>query len=286
MKTRLECLPCLSRNAVVIAQRSCNDPELQHRIVCDSMHLLADTDMSEPPPFYAREIMDIALRECSCRCADPYGREKETSTLLARRLLAELHDIPEYDPDRFESRLRLAIAGNILDFGVFTDLNLNEAVRMVRQTFTRPIDREAMRKLQRRIESSRKILYVLDNCGEAVFDRIFMELFQEKVVVAVRGRESLNDVTRKELADSGFPETVRVVDNGTGIPGVMEDFAGAELGHAMKNADLIIAKGQGNFETLNETRYPVSFLFLAKCPVVIREIGAEPKSIQIRNMNF
>ena len=286
MKTVLECLPCLSRNAVVLAERSSDDPLIRGRIVRDSMKMLADADLSQPPPFYAAEIMKITMDHCSCPQTDFYRDDKEKSTALAKKLLQELDAIPEYDPDSFESRLRLAIAGNILDFGVFSDLNLNEALQTIRQAFTAPIDFEAMRKLEKRIASARKILYVLDNCGECVFDRVFMELFKDKVTVGVRGQNSLNDVTRKELAESGYGPEIPIVDNGSNIPGTMTEFLPDSFKSVMESADLIIAKGQGNFETMNEISLPVSFLFLAKCPVVIRLVGAEPKSIQIRNFNF
>lgn len=285
MRTYLECLPCLSRNAFNAACRCCKDPEIRLRIAQDSMRMLADSDLSEPPPFYAREIADIALKAAGTDC-DPYRAEKERSTILAKRLLAELDSIPEYDLDDFESRLRLAVAGNILDFGIFADLDLDEAMKTIRQAFIKPIDGDAVRKLRQRIESAKKILYVLDNCGEAVFDRVFMELFLDKVVVGVRGRNSLNDVTRGELAISGYDPSIPVVDNESGIPGVMERLAGDEFRAAMRTADLIIAKGQGNFETLDEISYPASFLFLAKCPVVIQKIHAEMGSIQVRNINF
>lgn len=286
MKTYLDCMPCLTRNAVTIARKCTGDPVLQRRIVTEAMHLLANCDLHWAPPLYARDIAEIALKLSGDPLADPYRQEKDKSTALARQLLNELKTIPEYDPDSFESRLRLAIAGNILDFGVFADLNLEEAVRTIRQAFTRPIDRDAVRKLEARIRDSRKILYVLDNCGEAVFDRVFIELFKDKVTIGVRGGNSLNDVTGKELEISGFDASFPAVDNGSRIPGTMPEFIGEEFRRAMESADLIIAKGQGNFETMDEIPYPASFLFLAKCPVVIRKIGAEMKSIQIRNINF
>ena len=286
MKTCLDCLPCLTRNAVVIARKCCCTPAVQERIVTASMQMLAKGDRRMPPPFFAGKIMDLALKATGDPDADPYRTEKEKSTALAKQLLSELKNIPEYDPSSFESRLRLAVAGNILDFGVFADLDLKEAVKTIRQAFTAPVDLEAVRKLEARIKKSRRILYVLDNCGEAVFDRKFMELFEDKVTVAVRGRNSLNDVTRGELAASGYGESFPIVDSRSNIPGVVPEFIGPELRQAMESADLIIAKGQGNFETMDEIPYPVSFLFLAKCPVVIRKIGAEMKSIQIRNVNF
>ena len=286
MKTHLECLPCLSRNAVVIAQKSTQVPMIQKQIVQNSMKMLAESDMQYSPTWYAAKIMDIALELTGGAQDDPYREEKDKSIALAKRILGELGSIPEYDPDSFESRLRLAIAGNILDFGIFSDLDLGEALQIIRKAFTAPIDRDAMLKLQKRIESAQKILYVLDNCGEGSFDRVFMELFKDKVTVGVRGRNSLNDVTRRELAESGYGPEIPIVDNGSNIPGSMIGSVPETFMNAMKSADLIIAKGQGNFETMDDIPYPASFLFLAKCQVITRRLNAEPKSIQIRNINF
>ena len=286
MKTHLECLPCLSRNAVVIAKKSTQDPMIQKQIVQNSMKMLAESDMQYSPTWYAAKIMDIALELTGGAQDDPYREEKDKSIALAKRILGELGSIPEYDPDSFESRLRLAIAGNILDFGIFSDLDLGEALQLIRKAFTAPIDREAMLKLQKRIESAHKILYVLDNCGEGSFDRVFMELFKDKVTVGVRGRNSLNDVTRRELAESGYGPEIPIVDNGSNIPGSMIGSVPEPFLNAMKSADLIIAKGQGNFETMDDIPYPASFLFLAKCQVITRRLNAEPKSIQIRNIKF
>ena len=286
MKTHLECLPCLSNNAVVIAKKSTQDPAVRKQIVQTSMKMLAESDMQYSPTWYAAKIMDIALQLTGGAQDDPYREEKDKSIALANRLLKELGSIPEYDPDSFESRLRLAIAGNILDFGIFSDLDLREALQIIRKAFTAPIDREAMLKLQKRIESAHKILYVLDNCGEGSFDRVFMELFKDKVTVGVRGRNSLNGVTRRELAESGYGPEIPIVDNGSNIPGSMIGSVPEPFLNAMKSADLIIAKGQGNFETMDDIPYPASFLFLAKCQVVCGRLNAEPKSIQIRNINF
>ena len=286
MKTHLECLPCLTRNAVVIARKSSQDPAVRIQIVRESMKLLAGSDMQLAPTYYAAKIMDLALQLSGGLRNDPYREEKDKSIALAKRLLGELGSIPEYDPSSFESRLRLAIAGNILDFGIFSDLDLTEALQIIRKAFTAQIDRDAMLKLQERISSARKILYILDNCGEGSFDRVFMELFKDKVTVGVRGRNSLNDVTRRELAESGYGPEIPIVDNGSNIPGTMTGFLPESFLDEMKSADLIIAKGQGNFETMDDIPYPASFLFLAKCPVVIGRLNAEPRSIQIRNINF
>ena len=118
-----------------------------------------------------------------------------------------------------------------------------------------------------------------------MFDRLLMEPYREKLTLAVRGKPAFNDITRAELTGSGYAEGFAaggVVSNDDGVPGVVDATCGAAFRAAFTAADLIVAKGQANFETMNErTDKPLAFLFLAKCPVVCRAVGAEPKTIQI-----
>ena len=286
MKTHLECLPCLSRNAVVIAQKSTDDPAVRLRIVRESMRLLMESDMQEAPTYYAAKIMDIAFRLTSGAQDDPYREEKDKSIALANRLLKELGSIPEYDPDSFESRLRLAVAGNILDFGIFSDLNVESALGAVKSALVKPLDREAVERVRLRMESAGRILYILDNSGEAVFDRVFMEPYRDKITLVVRGQPVFNDVTAADLSDCGL-DGWRWADSGpNGYPGTILSETGEPFRKLFSEADLVIAKGQGNFETLNETSVPTVFLFLAKCPVVTALLNAEINSIQVRTVNF
>ena len=286
MRTCLECLPCLGRNAVEAANRSTSDPAVRKAAVSEAFRFLAEADLSATPPFLAGKILDIVLRHTGKD--DLYPDEKKRSALLAEKLLAGLREVPQYDPGDFESRLRLAIAGNILDFGVYGGLDIERALQTVRSVFTKPLDPGTVKRLHDRMDSAGQILYVLDNCGEAVFDRVFMEPYRHKTVLAVRGRAVFNDVTERDLEDSGLAGfTKGVIPTGSGgFPGVILSECGEDFRRAYASSDLIIAKGQGNFETMNEFPDPIAFLFLAKCPVVIRALQTEPNSIQIRLRNF
>ena len=139
------------------------------------------------------------------------------------------------------------------------------------------------------MDKARSIVWIFDNCGEAVFDRPLMEPYRAKVTLAVRGRPAFNDMTRAELAASGYSDGWAgggIVSNDDGIPGVVDATCGESFRTAFAAADLVVAKGQANFETMNErTDKPIAFLFLAKCPVVCRAIGAEPGTIQVRLHN-
>ena len=283
MNACLECLPCLGKNAVDIARRISGAPDVQRKIVSQSLRLLADCDCTMSPPYYAGAIHRIAKQTASQTGADPYLDEKRRSTRLAEELLAELRRTPCYDPEDFESRLRLAIAGNILDFGIYADLDLKTVMPIVRQAFTRELDSGAIRDIQSRMEAARRILYLLDNCGEAVFDREFIAPYRAKTILGVRGEPVFNDVTRSDLAESGLePFAAGVVDSGSDIPGTIIPLVGEPFRQAFQEADLVIAKGQGNFETLCDTPHrAIAFLFMAKCPVVCRLLDAGPNSLQV-----
>ncbi len=294
MRACADCIPCLARNAVDLARKSaCGDVALERKIIQSGLKILGEAaagGYALPPPCYARQLIDNALQACGGRVPDPWGPEKKTSTELALRLLEKLPEIPGWNPDDFESRLRLAVAGNILDFSIYADLDVAEAMAAMSTAFTKSVDTAAVAKLKERMDAAKSILWIFDNCGEAVFDRLLMEPYREKITLAVRGKPAFNDLTQAELAESGYPEGFAaggVISNDDGIPGVIDATCGARFRAAFQAADLIVAKGQANFETMGErTDKPIAFLFLAKCPVVTRVIGAEPKSIQVLLKSF
>ncbi len=294
MRACLDCLPCLARNAIDLARKSAQgDASLEARIAAEGMRILgraADEGYALPPPCYARQLIDNALEMSEGRVPDPWAAEKRTSTELALKLMDCLEEIPDWDPDNFESRLRLAIAGNILDFSIYSDLDIAAAMKTVAGAFTKPVDTASVDELRRRMDAAKSILWVFDNCGEAVFDRLLMEPYRKKITLAVRGKPAFNDLTRVELVESGYTADFAVggvVSNNDGVPGVIDATCGEEFRAAFSSADLIIAKGQANFETMSERMdKPIAFLFLAKCPVVCRTVGAEQHTIQVLLYNF
>lgn len=278
-------MPCLGRNAVDVAMRATTDFKLRKKIINEAFRMLSESNYDMPPPFYAGKIFDIAGKYVDI--SGIYAAEKTQSNLFAGKLLDKLSEINGYDQDDFESRLRLAVAGNILDFGIFQNLDMSHALEIIRCSLLAPVDRKAVERIEKRINSAEKILYLLDNCGEAVFDRVFMEPFRHKVVIGVRGREIFNDVVQEDLPGCQMADfTCKIVSNGCGIPGTVTGLCSDEFMDEFNTADLIIAKGQGNFETLNDSEAPVAFLFMAKCPVVAGLLGVQLNSIQLRTINF
>ncbi|NLG15486.1 MAG: DUF89 family protein [Lentisphaerae bacterium] len=278
MKPQLDCIPCLVKNAFNVANLSTDDEDLKREILNRVLQQMASLDWDRPPTFTAWQSYQIAS-EISGN-PNPYQAEKQNSISLAWKLLEALKKDYGNKLDDFTQRLKLAIAGNVLDYSIYGDLNLDLAMEVIVQALEKPIDNDAISRLKQEIDNAGSILYLLDNAGESVYDSFFIEPFKHKVTLGVRGLPASNDVTYEDLEPSGL-DGIPVVDNATNLPGVIPEFSPPAMLDALKNADLIIAKGQGNFESLNETDYPIVFLFMAKCPAVCRVINAAPQSLQV-----
>ena len=220
--------------------------------------------------------------------SDPFRREKRLSTELALHLLPELRKlVDDAGEGGFDRALLLAIGGNIIDYGVNPDFDIESAERQIFQVLNLDYDRKGAAELRRRMEKAGDIIYILDNCGEAVIDRLLIERFANKITVAVRGRPILNDVTRDDAIASGL-DSVPIIDNGDGAPGVSLRRSSPEFLARLRSADLVIAKGQGNFEAMGDdfTERPAFYLLRTKCEVICNQLNAKLNSIQIIGRNL
>lgn len=289
MKTQVECLPCLARNAVDIAKRMTSQEHLQEKIIKCACKYLSNCSLNVSPPEIAAEIIKQAnflAHPEKKKILDIYKEEKLRTSDLASKLVALLPEIKEYDPNDFASGVRLAISGNIIDFGVFSNPTKEMAFQAVNSAFAKKIDMTAVAELENAVKDAKKILYILDNCGEANLDGVFLQMFKEKVTLAVRGEAVFNDMTKEDLSGAGLSDYPCIEIPGT-LPGMILEKTDEKFRKVFEEADLVIAKGQGNFETMNEYKNKkISFLFLAKCPVVTNLLGAEPLSLQVINHNF
>jgi len=271
MKTSIECIPCFIRQAAEAVALAVKDPFQRARILRRVMHALADLDWRESPPMVAAELHRI-IRELS-GAPDPYRSVKERMNRLALDALPACRKLIADAPDRHEAIVRLAVAGNLLDSGAKTQIAPEDLPRLFASLRDQPLAGDP-RKLFQAAKQAERILFLADNAGEIVLDRLLIEaLPMAKVTVAVRGNPILNDALRDDAAFAGITELVPVIDNGSAVPGTVLADCTAEFCAHFKRADLIIAKGQGNYETLAEVRAPIFFLFTVKCPLVAAQIG-------------
>ena len=164
---------------------------------------------------------------------------------------------------------KFAILGNYIDFSaLYGEVSFEKLDAMLETALEMELDMDVYGSLCRELERGGKLLYLTDNAGEIGFDRLFAEAIAAKypqisITFCVRGGPALNDATREDAVQVGisFP----VIDNGNLVPGTELKILGAEAKHAMDSADLIIAKGQANAETLLDSGYNIYFAFLIKC---------------------
>jgi uncharacterized protein with ATP-grasp and redox domains len=271
MKPSLECIPCTLRQVVSLVRIATADTDLQERIVHQALHWVDEIGWDEPPP-----VLERAMRRRvgeMIPLGDPYREAKEYQNRMVLHLLPELRREIESAPDPLFMATRLAIAGNVIDLGIHVHVTEADVRQSVHQALTEPFsgDWETFAKA---VASAGRILYLADNAGEIVFDRLLIEqLAPGRVTLAVRGAPVLNDVIRTDACAVGLDEMVKVIDNGSDVAGTLLRECSAEFRAHFEEADLILAKGQGNYETLSEVVGPLFFLFKAKCPVVAAHAG-------------
>lgn len=272
MKTTYDCIPCIVSHIVHVAKMVTMDDDLRREIIKKTLAEVVDADFSITPPEQARLFHKIIRKVTGVD--DPYREVKDCSTKFAIELLPFFRDVIAAKSDRFDAIVRLVIGGNIIDYGADKDFQLDSAKQKILDVFDMPLDIDAVRQLEHAMNSARTILYIADNCGEAVFDRLLIEPYREKIILGVRGGPILNDITMREVAESGLEGLpVRIVDTGDMTPGVSINHSSREFMDEMFNADLVVAKGQGNFETLSDYGRPIFFLLRSKCKVISALLG-------------
>ncbi|MFC1875677.1 DUF89 domain-containing protein [Thermodesulfobacteriota bacterium] len=266
MKTFLDCIPCFVRQSLDAARLVSPDPAVHEDIIRDLLRLTSEIDLDQPPPVMGQRIYR-RLREITS-IEDPYRAAKDHQNRLAMNMLPEMRAQVETSSDPLMAAVRLAIAGNAIDMGANSNLMDSDLRNSILHALTMPLIGDRSDFLQD-VAQAKHILYLTDNAGEIVFDSLLIEKLEPaRVTVAVRGAPVINDATIVDARDVGLYEFVEVMDNGSDAPGTLLDDCSKTFRQRFIEADLILAKGQGNFETLSNTPRPIIFLFQAKCPVI------------------
>jgi len=284
MKTFLDCIPCFVRQALDSAKLATDDEQIHEQVVREALRLAADLDMSQSPPAIGQKIHRLIRRLIGDN--DPYQRIKEQFNNLALKLYPELEERITESEDPFATAVRLAIAGNIIDFGVKTSLTESDVEKTIEQSLLNHLDDNRIQGFKEAVTQAEKILYLADNAGEIVFDRLLIEqLPVKRVTVVVKGKPVINDATMEDAVTAGLDKIVEVIDNGSDAPGTILESCSQSFRDRFDKADLIIAKGQGNYETLSDIDKNIFFVLKAKCPVIARDLGCEVGEMILQKSN-
>jgi len=283
MKTCIDCIPCLGKQIVEVARMLDGDEAKQKEAVEKMMAAFAGFDLADPPPVFAQSLARIARPYLDGR--DPFHEIKVRFNTLAMHILPDLEEKVKEAPDPFGLAVRLCIVGNIIDSGVVSvkleeDIVEQEIMNASREELFGDIE-----PLRERFLGAEKILWLADNAGEIVLDQLLMSFVDpEKITIAVRSIPILNDATMTDAEEIGLTRKYRVIENGSDAPGTILSDCSPELVEAFEQSDLIISKGQGNYETLSDLPDSrIFFLLKAKCPIVARDVGCRIGRLVIRN---
>ncbi|MCD4650327.1 MAG: ARMT1-like domain-containing protein [Candidatus Cloacimonetes bacterium] len=286
MKIFLDCIPCFVRQALDSARLATDDEQIHEQVVREVLRLAADLDMSQSPPAIGQKIHRLIRGLIGNN--DPYHELKQRFNRLAMRMCVELAEQVRVSESPLETAIRLAIAGNIIDLGVKTSIAESEIEKVIRDCLTADFDSQQVEEFRNAVGRAEKILYLADNAGEIVFDRLLIEQLPcEKITVVVKGSPVINDATIEDARFVGLTEMVEVIDNGSDGPGTIMETCSQSFRDRFEDADLVIAKGQGNYETLSDVNKNIYFLLKAKCPVIARDLGCEVgKMVLEKNKSF
>lgn len=275
MRFAPECAACFERQALEVPALFGASAEVARRVREAVRDELARFDRRRSPPEMGGILHAVARRELGL--ADPYSALKARDDARASALLPEVRGWVAASADPLRAAVRVAIAGNRIDFGApagEVDGDLEARAREALTTPLPPAAEAGLAAFVERVRAARRILYIADNAGEIAFDRLLVErLPPDSVTVAVRSAPAINDALLADAAAVGMPEVAEVIGSGSGIPGTVLADATAGFRARFAAADLVIAKGQGNFETMGELDAPIAFLLMAKCAVVARRLG-------------
>jgi len=274
VKTYFECLPCLVRQAIEGARHATTDAAIHEEVVRGFMRKLSEGDLSRSTPVFIGMVHRI-VRELTGN-SDPYRNAKDHFNRTALNLYPQFKEMIKSSADPVETALRLANAGNMIDMIVDASVEQADIGAALKEFITIRVPTATLEEFKALVERASAILYLGDNAGEIVFDRLLIEeLPREKITFVVKGGPVINDVTMIDAQTTGMTDIVEVIDNGSDMPGTVLEACSETFCQRFRAADLIISKGQGNYESLSDLKKNMFFIFKAKCVVMELHLGCE-----------
>lgn len=271
MKVAVDCIPCLFKQVLSTSRRCTSDPKKLRQVQYELMRRVPEWTFEQSPAemsYYAVRVVSEVLG-----CEDPFAEEKRKSNAAMLELYPVLKRIVESSSDKLHTAIKIAAAGNVIDMGILHRFDVRKAIDDI---LNRSFRIDHFDLLRKDLTSANRILYIADNAGEIVADKLFIEaLGREDVFIAVNERPILNDATMEDVRQVGLDGVGIPISNGSGMIGTVLSDCSEEFRNVFFSADVIISKGQGNYECLDERDENIYFVLTAKCPAVAAALGVE-----------
>jgi len=289
LKTDLECTPCIIRQTLNTLKVCDCDSKISEEVIREVLKKLKKIDYDDSPACNS----NIAYHTFSdiTGIDDPYHDVKIKYNKVAMKLYSKLEEIVKDSTDRLYAAAKIAIAGNVIDFGVHLSkgrtLNLEDVINEIKEI---PLAHDDFHIFADDLKKADKIFYIADNAGEIVFDRIFINQIirtGKRVILAVKSGPIINDVTIDDAIQVKLDSLVKIIETGNNCIGINFKLASEEFLKEFESADMIIGKGHGNYETLDEVEGKnIFFLLKAKCEKIARELGVKYLDIVFKQSEY
>ncbi len=276
MKVHPDCFPCFMRQCLIAIEQAGQNGVDENAVMKAALADIQDADLARSPA-HATTNMHRTLRRMLG--GDPFKNIKSQYNQIALELYDSLRGDIAQSAEPLATASRLAIAGNVIDFGIYSTIDIEGTVQ---RALNEPLAVDHFTHFKKAVEKTGDILYLLDNGGEIVFDRLLIEQLVnqgKEVTAVVKAGPVINDSTMEDAREAGLTEVCTVVDNGSDAVGTILESTSDDFKARYEGAGLVISKGQGNFETLLDEKREVFFLFQSKCSVVSEILGLQEGSM-------
>lgn len=270
-----ECVKCLLSKQL---EKCPEDAPLDKKVeyIQKVLQIVADAPKSTSAPVLVRGMYDLQ-REMFGIYAD-YAEIKSKFNSLMLKLEEKIWSHIWAAKDPLEQAIQYAMVGNYIDFAALKNVDESTLLGFLDKAAEEKVSREELKSLKEDLLIGKELVYLLDNCGEIVTDKLLMRLIKESypqihITAMVRGKEVMNDVTRDDAKEVGLEKVATIADSGSNIAGISLTDISFEAKEIIEKADVIIAKGQGNFETLHQCGKNIYYIFMCKCTMFTKRFS-------------
>lgn len=286
MKADLQCYQCCMKKAVTLLEQYEVPEEKSIPALKKVLAVLSAVEDEETAPMMMMRVMQVLEEAVGISNAYEVPKRKYNTLLLEKE--PEIAQRIKGAQDPFAAGLHFAALGNYIDFGAMDTVDDHLLEHLLEKADEIHLDPKEQQHLKEDLEKAKRLVYITDNAGEIVMDKLFLRQLKQQypnlsVTILVRGKPVLNDATKRDAEWCGLDQVGRVMENGTGIPGTQLDAISKEALEAVEQADLCIAKGQGNFETLRGSGKNIYYIFLCKCDLFVKKFSVEPYTAILAN---
>ena len=277
MRTHLECIPCFIKQSLEAARMVTDNEEIQTEVLREVMKHLQNISLTKSPPELSREVHKI-IRGIT-KSKDPYKKVKDESNEMVKKEYSYLKKLVIESDDPLLMAIKLSIVGNVIDFGTTNRFNVDDMIdNAVKQEF----DTISYPQFKCVLEQSETILFLADNTGEIFFDKLLLEELvkrQKKITYAVKANPIINDALIEDAEFAGIDKLATIIECDIGqelsSPGMILSYASNNFLKIFKSSDMVLSKGQGNYEGLSDVNRDVFFMLVVKCPLVAKDINSD-----------